>query len=103
MHTRGRCTNWRIYASYRQRISPELGELFVWLQHHQLGAKHHPGLLLLVVVDLDGGVVGHSEGDDLGLVSLHAGAGPGWGREGEGERVSDRYSDIQLPSVVLIN
>ena len=48
----------------------QLCELFIWLQHHKVWAKHHPGRLLLVVVDLDRCIVGHTEADDFGLVAL---------------------------------
>ncbi len=34
-------------------------------------------MLLLVVVDLDGSVVGHTKGDDLGLVTRLGGCGGG--------------------------
>ena len=44
-------------------------ELLVGSQHHKLGAKDNACLLLLVVVDLNGGIVGHAEDDDTGLVA----------------------------------
>ena len=52
----------------------ELGELFVWLEHDEVGAEHHASRLLLVVIDLDGSIVGDSEGDDLCLVTLYTGS-----------------------------
>ena len=53
----------------------QLGELLVWLEHDHVWAEYHAGFLLLVVVDLYGGVVGDSECDDLGLVTFAGGAG----------------------------
>ena len=52
----------------------ELGELLVWLEHDEVGAEHHASRLLLVVVDLDGSIVGDSECDDLRLVTLYTGS-----------------------------
>ncbi len=51
----------------------ELRELLVWLQHDQLWTKDDPGLLLFVVVDLNGCVVGNSERHLLSLVALPGG------------------------------
>lgn len=48
----------------------QLSELLVGLQHDHVWPKHHPSLLLLVVVDLDSSVVRDSEGDHFGLVTL---------------------------------
>ena len=65
------------------RLAPgeaELCELFVWLQHHHVRSKHHPRLLLLVVIDVDSCIVGHAEGDHPGLVAL--------GRRGSGPRAT---------------
>ena len=61
----------------------ELSELLVRLQHDQVRSKHHTRRLLLVVVDLDGRVVGNSERDDFGFVPLYRGSrtGCGCGRE----------------------
>ena len=55
----------------------ELCELLVWLQHHHVRAKHNACLFLLVVVNLDCCVVGHSESDDLCLVALGSGGSTG--------------------------
>ena len=48
----------------------QLCKLLVWLQHHKVWPKHNPRRLLLVVVDLDSCIVGHTETDHLGLVSF---------------------------------
>ena len=53
----------------------ELGELFVRLQHNHVGTEHDTSLLLLVVVDLYGGIVGDTEGYDPRLVALGSGCG----------------------------
>eukprot|EP00732_Lithocolla_globosa_P002279 Lithocolla_globosa_v1_NODE_1449_length_2569_cov_1158.698886.p2 type:complete len:236 gc:universal NODE_1449_length_2569_cov_1158.698886:1650-943(-) len=47
----------------------EKRELFVGLQHHKLGTKFNTCFLLLVIVDLDGGVVGDTEADHTCLVT----------------------------------
>ena len=44
-------------------------ELLVGAKHDQLGAEHDAGLLLLVVVDLHGGVVRHAERHHARLVA----------------------------------
>lgn len=47
----------------------ELGELLVGAKHDKVGSEDHPGLLLLVVIDLHGSVMGHTEIDDARLVA----------------------------------
>ena len=51
----------------------ELSELFVRLQHDHVGSEHHASLLLFVVVDLDGCVVGYTERYHTSLVALDGG------------------------------
>ena len=67
----------------------QLRELLVGLQHDEVRSEHDSSRLLLVVVDLDGCVVGHTERDDLRLVSFDHSTrtacregGRGRGREG---------------------
>ena len=48
----------------------KLSKLLIRFEHDHVRAKHHAGLLLFVVVDLDSCVVRDSVGDHLGLVSL---------------------------------
>lgn len=48
----------------------ELCELLIWLQHDHVGPKDNTGLLLFVVIDLYGSIVGNSEGDHFGLITL---------------------------------
>lgn len=48
----------------------ELSELLVWLQHHHVWTKYHSSFLLLVVVDLYGSIMWHSESNHLCLISL---------------------------------
>ena len=48
----------------------QLRKLLVGLQHDHIGTKDDASLLLLVVVDLDGSIVGHTEGNHLGFVTL---------------------------------
>ena len=48
----------------------QLSELLVRLQHDEVRPEHDARRLLFVIVDLHGGVVRDSEGDDLRFVSL---------------------------------
>lgn len=56
----------------------QLCKLLVWLQHHKVWSKHNPRCLLLVIVDLDSCVVGHTETDYLGLVSFYSSTRASW-------------------------
>ena len=65
----------------------QLSELLVRLQHDHVWTEDDAGLLLLVVVDLDGSIVGHTEGDHLGLVTFahRATAAASWKKHGKSQ------------------
>ena len=71
----------------------ELGELLVRLQHHHVWSKHHTSLLLFVVIDLNGSVVGDTEGHDPCLVTLGS-------RSGTRATCTIRYSKLIVHIIV---
>jgi len=71
------------------------GELFVGAKHDKIGTPHDARLLLLVVVDLHGSVVGSADGDDAGAI-----ASAGSGVEGS-EQLLDGLGQLLGPELLV--